>query len=341
MKKTARIAVIFFAAAIIFTLIGGIMVSKAKVNASDIYDIFKDDITIDETSVNYTKAEPADMSEMHFVTVSDSAAYQLNEFNSLNIYADYCDIAFVGEAEDSMDSIRIAIEYPEKANGKVSLKTAVDNGTLYIQNEWADKQTSKTDGVVITVNVPEIYKGGYSINGSHSDVELENLESAMNTSVNLYDSTIDAKTVSAQEVTVELSGTSGSIEKIKSSDSINISSVSSDITVNGSESIYTMITANSTTLNMNNIAGGITAELSMCRFDAKWAGVNGTINVNTAYGRTNLTVPKNSPVALHHDESYAVFNDDINWSDKGSKNKDSRYFIDTNVKFGIVTLSEK
>lgn len=338
MRKTARIAAVSLAIAIVFTLIGGIMVSRAKVNTGDIYDIFKDSIKLDETNVTYTRAQAEDMSDMEYVTVSDTASYQLNEFNSVNIFADYCGINLVGTTEDSMS---ISLAYTKNDEKKVFLKTAVRDGTLYIQNEWGSAPAKDYSNAVITVGIPENYKGGYSINGSHCCAKLDSIESSMDTSVNLYDSTVEAKTISAGEITVELSGTSGSIEKLLSSDGINISAVSSDIKMNTAESIYTKITANSTTLDMDKISGSVTAALTMCTFDAAWARVGGNISVAASYGRINLTVPENSPVALRHEESFSVFNDNVNWTDTDSKNKDSRYFIDTNVKFGIVTLSEK
>ncbi len=338
MKKTARLSAVFLIIAIVFTVIGVVMINKANVNYGDIYDIFEGSIQLDENNVAFTKTEAVDLSKLPDVTTFEGVTYQLNEFNTLEVFGDYCTVVFQPSKSDLMI---ISIEYPDSADGKVSLQTAIKDGCLYVKNLWSGEPVKEYDEVLLYVNIPEGYKGGYGINGDHASFELCDIDSSMNTKINLYDSKINAKSISADEVTLEMSGTSGSVEAVSSKNGFNLSSVSSDFSVNKADCFYTKLTANSSTLSLSDVVGSLTADTTTTSLIIDCFSVTGNVSVNVSYGRADITVPKDSPISLRHSESYSAFTDNVNWTDGDEKNKDARYVIDTNISFGIVTLSEK
>lgn len=338
MKNIARLSAVFLIVAVVLTVVGGVMIKKANVNYGDIYEIFEDSIQLDESNVTYKKAEPVDLSNFPNVSTLEGIMYQLNEFNSLVVYGEYCKVVFQPTESDNMI---ISMEYPDSAIGKVELQTAIKDGCLYVKNEWSDKPVKEYDEVIVCVNIPQGYKGGYTINGEYTTVELCNIDSSMDTRLNLHNSTLNAKAISADEVTLEISGTSGSIENITSDGGFNVSSVSSDMNVNKVEAFYTKLTANSSNLNLRDITGSLTADTTATVLDMEYLSVTGNVTVNASTGKIDITIPKASPVSLRHSESYATFKDNVNWTNGDEKNKDSVYVIETNINFGIVTLSEK
>lgn len=338
MKNIARLSAVFLIVAVVLTVIGGVMIKKANVNTGDIYEIFEDSIQLDKSNVTYKKAEPVDLSDFPNVSTLEGIMYQLNEFNSLAVYGEYCKVVFQPTESDNMI---ISMEYPDSASGKVKLQTAIKDGCLYVKTTWLDKPIKETDEVLVCVNIPQGYKGGYTINGEYATVELCDIESSMDTRLNLHNSTLNAKAISADEVTLELSGTGGNIESITSNGGFNVSSVSGDITVNKVEAFYTKLTANSSTFNLGDIIGSLTADITATALKMDYLSVTGNVTVNASTGKVDITIPKASPVSLRHSESYATIKDNVNWTDGNEKNEDSLYVIETNINFGIVTLSEK
>lgn len=338
MKKIARLSIITFAFAIILTAAGGKMIYDAKVNVGDIYDIFEDSITFAENNAKFTKAAEADLTDMQDMTEGLVGSYQLNEFNTLAVYADNCTVKIV---PTTADDIVFNIDATDMSEDNMTLQTAVKDGCLYVKHVWLSEPNAKASDVVVNIGIPDNYKGGYSINGSNAAFEISDLDSSTDVSFNLYDCTLKAQTVSGRDVLFEASGGSSSIEKIVSNNGFTVTGISSNITVLQIDAAYTVISANSATLDFRRITGSLTADVSMCSSSFSYLSVTGNVTVTASAGTTNIVIPHDSPVSLRHEESYSRFKDTVNWTDGNEKNTDSQYVIDTNVKFGIVNLSEK
>lgn len=338
MKKIARLSLITLVIAIILTVIGGKMISNASVNVGDIYDIFEGSIPVIENNAKFVKTSDVSLDGMTDVTELHAVTYQLNEFNTLVVFAEDCTVKF---APTEMDYLAVSLDCPENAENDTIIQTAVNDGCLYVKFNWKDEPAAKTSDTILKIGVPENYKGGYSINASNSNIKLSNIDSSMDTYFNLYECNMEAQTISGKDIVFEASGGSSSIDKITSSDGFTVTGISSSISVSQIEAAYTIVTANSSYLNFNNIVGSLTADVAMCSSDFSYLSVTGNINITASSGTTNIFIPHDAPVSLRHEESYARFKNSVVWSDGDEKNTDHRYVIDTNVKFGIVTLSEK
>ncbi len=337
MKRSLKLFAVSLVVGSVLSSVGVVMIRRANVNISSVYDIIEENLQSGDSQIRYQKAEPFDISDIKGGTLSDEARYQLNEFNTIEVYAENCTVEFKPTDDDFM---RISIAHPDKFNNKVFLRTAVENGTLYVQ----DNLTGVTNGVkdiVINVSVPDNYKGGYSLNGSNAEVKLCDLESAMDMSFNLYNSAVSAQTLSAGEVVFEMSGTTVSAGEIHSRGEFSLSGISSVMKTDMLEAVSSRINVNNSTLNIGNIVGGVSADMKMSAANLDFLSVTGNISAVASESRLNIKIPNDSPVSLRHEESYSSFSDKVKWTDEGQKNENSRYFIETTVKFSIVTLEEK
>ena len=337
MKRSLKISAVSLLIGVVFSAVGGVMIKRSDVNIGDIYDIIEENLQLGESNVQYKKAEPFDISDMKNLTISNDVSYQLNEFNTIEVYSEHCTVEFKPTDADVM---QISIDYPDKLNKKVFLQTAVANGTLFVQDRLTETVSGNSD-IVITVSVPENYKGGYSINGGNSEFKLCGLESAMDMSFNLYNSTVTAEALSAGEIAFELSGTTVTVSEIRSRGELTVSGITTTFKTDMLETVYAKLTADNSTLNIGNISGGVSAVTQMSTVNLDFRSVTGNVSVTASAGSVNIKIPHDSPVSLRHEESYSAFTDRVKWTDKGKKNENSRYFIETTVKFGIVTLEEK
>lgn len=337
MKRALRISAVSLLVGVILSVVGGVMIGRAKVHLGDVYDIILANLQLNDTNVQYKKAEPPDISDIKESTLSNEVSYQLNEFNTLEVYIEHCIVEFKPTNDDVM---QISMSCSDKLNNKVFLQTAVQNGTLYVEDKLTG-DISGNDDIVVTVAVPDIYKGGYSINGSNSEIKLCSIESAMDMSFNLYNSTLSAEALSAGEILFEISGTTVTAEEIHSRGELEVSGISATFQTDIIEAVFSKLTVNNSTLNIGNIVGGVSADSQMSTVNLEFLSVTGNISLKASAGRVNIKIPHNAPVSLRHEESYSSFNDKVKWTEEGQKNENSRYFIETTVNFGIVTLEEK
>ncbi len=339
MKKISMLFYISMTVGLIFAIAGGVMIDRGEVNMGQIYDILQENLNFSEKKVVFEQAEIPEFSESEKYTSDKNVTYPLNEFHTLEIYSEGCSVEF---KPTNADDMKISLDYPKKLNNKIFLRTAVKNGSLKVLTTWADSNGGVgSRDVVLTVEIPENYKGGYSINGSGTAVDICSLESSMDFSFNLLGSTVKTGELTGGEFIFELSGTTLNAESIESRGGINFSVTSSTMNIDTLSSAYTRLNASSSTVNLKNISGGITTDSQTSTLNCEFKHIGGNVNITAEMGSVNVKIPHNSPVSLRHEESYSTFKNNVKWTDKGDKNKDSKYIIDTNVKFSIVTLEEK
>ena len=138
-----------------------------------------------------------------------------------------------------------------------------------------------------------------------------------------------------------MSGSAFSAERLYSRGDFDVSSISSEIVLNNLNMVYSKLAANSSTVKLNNISGGINADLQTTSAQLNFYAIKGNVIGTAESSSLKITFPHDSPVSLRHEEKYSAFNDDVEWTDSGQKNQNSRYIIDTNVNLSIVTLAEK
>ena len=336
MKRSLKIFAVFLALGLVIVGAGGFMVRRSGIHLSQVYDIIEENIEVAGSTVKFQKAEPYDIDSLEDVTSSSAVYYQLNEFNTIEVYAEKCTLKFEASSEDEMG---IAVETGEKLKNKVFLKTAVKNGTLYVRTGFTESVGANTN-TVLTISVPENYKGGYTVCTSSCNVEMCGLESSMDMKFNLYNTEVKAEKLTAGEITLEMSGAVFKSEELHSRGEISLLSISSTLETNFLESVSSKFLVNNTTISAEKIIGGLTLDCVMSTIDLTFSSVTGNIGVTSETSSINIKIPHDSPVSLRHEESYSTFKDNIKWTDNGQKNQNSRYFIETNVKFSIVTLEE-
>lgn len=339
MKKTLRLFAASLAAAIIVTIIGAAVVRHHNVSTGDMYDVLTKGISIGEPVYSFTKTEKKDISGFDGLTVENYLTYQLNEFNTIELYAQYCSAEVIGGT--SGDKLVVSIDYPENVRDKVGLHTAVKDGKLYIQNNWTGKPTSNYGEVEITIYIPDDYRGGYEIYADSAQITLSDTESSMGMEFNLHNCNITAENLNSTDIMIDMSGTNANIKSAVSKDGFTLSAVSSNIKIEDIEAAYSRTVMSSSALDITSIKGSLSYDSDLSKLNILCGAVTGNMNLKSSKGSVNLTLPKNAPAALRHSESWSAFRNNTGISESDEKNKDLQYIIETNVEFTIVTLEEK
>ncbi|MBQ3969811.1 MAG: hypothetical protein II685_04950 [Clostridia bacterium] len=337
MKRIAVLFFVSFLAAGVLMLSGSIMIRKNNVSVEDVYNVVKQNIQIGETNVDFQKAELTEITDQTAFTTEKNVSYPLNEFNTVQIFAESCSAKIIPAKSDEMS---ISIDVPSDLSHNCFLKTFVKNGSLYI-TDIKTGDSIDTKNVTITVEIPENYKGGYFFAGNFSQIDVCDIESSMDISFNLTSSSVSAGTLEAGSIVLEMSGSAFSAERLYSRGNFDVSSISSEIVLNNLNMVYSKLAANSSTVKLNNISGGINADLQTTSAQLNFYAIKGNVIGTAESSSLKITFPHDSPVSLRHEEKYSAFNDDVEWTDSGQKNQNSRYIIDTNVNLSIVTLAEK
>ncbi len=337
MKKLFTLFYIALAVGLVFAVTGGIIVHRADVNMGQIYEIIEENLQFGDKNYEFEKSDFPDLTSGAAFTKDKTVYYPLNEFHTLEIYAEKCAVNFKPTTSDDM---KIYIDCPEKLLNKVFLHTAARNGSLYVITNWTD-ETAAANGVAVTIEIPEDYKGGYSVNTNKCTVDLGDIDSSMDISFNLLDTTVKSGKLTAGDFTFEMCSTLFNSESIFSRGSIDISAESTTMNIDRLNSTYIKLLSSSGTYNLKNITGGLTADMQTSTLNLDFNTVKGNVSVTSETGSVNVVIPHNAPVSLHHEESYSSFKENVKWTDKNSTNKNYRYIIDTNVRFSLVTLSEK
>lgn len=339
MKKSFRLFAAVFAAAIIVTAIGAAVVRRHNVNQGDMYDVLAKGLSFGEPLYAFAEAERTDIGGFDNFTDEGYVTYQLNEFNTIELYAKSCSAEITGGT--SGDVLVVSLDYPDKDEGKVKLHTAVKDGRLYIQNEWTEKPSADYGEVTVQIFIPDDYKGGYDIFGDSARIKLGNAESSMKMSFNLHNCNVSAENITAADITADMSGTTANIKSAVSKDGFTVGAVSSDIKMEEIEAVYSKAAVSSSTLDITNIIGAFSCESDISRLYLYCGTVTGNITLRSNKGIAKITLPKNAPVYIHRSERFSVFRDKTDNAQYDEKNKDSRYILETNVEFTIVTLEKK
>lgn len=338
MKKLARLSLGAFIIAVILTFIGGNMISGSGINYGDVYELLEENIPVAKSGVTFSKEPETDLSDCPDIQETDYAAYQLNEFNSLNVYADRCTLEFI---PTTVDKLVVSLIVPDEAEDDVIIQTAIKDGTLYVKFCWQSEPTASLEDSVLTIGIPENYKGGFDINAAGSSVTLCDIDSSMDIGFNLYNCNMTAESINAGEVVLESGGGAIEFGSITASGGFGATCVSSDLKVASLTAMYTRVGANNSSLRLNDITGSISAELYMTEAEFDFLSVTGNISASAKLSQADIIIPGDSAVQLHHEERYSSFKNRLEQTLKNGESKNSYHTIDTNVEFGIVSLTEK
>ena len=136
MKRLFTLFYISLIIGLVLALTGGIIINRAEVNMGQIYDVIEKNLQFGEQKYTFEKIEPPDISDYDGCTMNRQAAYPLNEFHTLEIFAENCSVEFKPSQSDDM---KISLDYPEKLQTKFFLRTAMRNGSLYAVASRTDK----------------------------------------------------------------------------------------------------------------------------------------------------------------------------------------------------------
>ena len=339
MRKTFRIFAITLVVAIVVTVAGVAVVRHHNVKTGDMYDVFTNGINIGEPLYKYEMPENTDISELPECTEENYVMYQLNEFNTIETELEYCTVEINGGTQK--DFLTVAMSCKEDVSDSVKLRTAVKDGNLYIQNKCEGTVPASKDKVKIIIMIPDDYKGGYCVKGQYCDVSVTNAESAMDIEMSLYKCNLNADNLNAPNITADMSGTEAEVKNVSSKDGFSIGAVSSNIKLRGVSAQYSKMVVSSTTLDTENVSGGFTYESDISTLYLKCSEVSGNINIQSKKGSVSVTLPKNAPLALRHNEKWSVFQNSTGIADSEKNNKDLQHILETNVEFTIVRLEEK
>lgn len=338
MKKLAKLSLGAFIIAVILTFIGGNMISGSGINYGDVYELLEENIPVAKSGVTFSKAPETDLSDCHDMQETDYAVYQLNEFNSLDVYADKCTLEFI---PTTVDKLVVSLIVPDEAEDDVIIQTAIKDGTLYVKFRWRSEPTALLEDSVLTIGIPESYKGGFDINASGSSVSLCDIDSSMDIGFNLYNCNMTVESISAGEVTLESSGGAIEFGKITASGGFGATCVSSDLKVASLNAMYARVGANNSSLSLNDITGSISTDLYMTEAEFDFLSVTGNISASAKLSKVDIIIPSDSAVQLHHEERYSSFKNKLEQTLKNGESKNSYRTMDTNVELGIVSLTEK
>ena len=322
MKKLVKISAVVLAVGLILCAAGAFWVNKDEVNPGMIYGIVEENLKLSESIVELEQPQPIDFSGIER-KVYKTAGYGLDEFNTLEIYAENTDVKFT---ESTAETMRATLETG-------TLTTAIKNGTLYVQAICDNGE----DGELI-MEVPDIYKGGCIVNSVNSRLNLGSLESAMDMSFCAFGSTLEADMLSADNITLLMSGSSVDVDTLQSKDAIKLEAAASELKAERLVAEYITMEGDNSTIALSGIAGGFSAKTQMAKLELSFAALTGNISLDTTAGNAVVRLPKGLPVTLRHNEDYGLFTDRTNHAQNDAANDAVRYTMETNIKYGIVTV---
>ena len=339
MKKAFRLFAVALAVSFVLLTAGTLSVKKDSVNYGEIYDHFAKLVNVGQSDIQAELPQRADISSFKEITDDDYVVYQLNEFNTIELYLQGCN-AELREVEGS-DKLIISYDYPSELNKKTAVHTAVKGGTLFVQNEFKDDNTQYNGDISVTINIPDSFKGGYTLNGENCVYILESPESAMNFEMNIVNSSVTAGNITAENVSVKLNDSKADIERITSEESVLINAVSSQITLNGSSAVYTTASASSSALNIFGINGSFNLNSDFSRVALDFSNISGNLQLDLSKTQADVSIPKNTDAVLRYDGSYSSLKNNTSLRYADEENKNNLYFVETYSDFSIVSFAEK
>ncbi len=329
MRKTLGIACLFLAFAIGFGVAGGVAVSRANISAGDVYDMLESSVSLIERTVTIESADEADLSGISNVSRENYVSYQLNEFNTLCLYAHDCTVSFVVDETDSFSAVL------SSTGSGVTMQSAITEGCLYIKLISGDDASA--DDTALTVHIPTGYKGGYEIYGTDSEVSLGDIDSAMDVSVQLSNSTAAIDSITAGEIDLSLDSSSLAVSSISATDTVSIRTASSNINVESMRSTYATVRADSSSLYLGSMAGGFSLEEYLCSGDYDFSEISGNISITSKLSRAEVSIPQGESLVLYHSERFASFTDNTGLSE--SADADTAYSADTSAEYSAIVIN--
>lgn len=323
MKKLLKISAVTLVLAVIFVTAGSVWVNHDKVNPGSIYALAEEHLKIGESNVEYTMPQKRDLSDVVGKKTGTSARCELNEFNTLEIYAENCDISFDINRSDAVTAALVGGE----------LTTAVTGGALYIQ---AVARNERGD---VTIGVPESFKGAFFLNASRCSSDLGSLDSTMDIGFNLHECSITTDNISADSVTFLMSGSTFSARSMTSPDGVSVTATASDITLKNIDSKYSTFTVNNTTLRLGAGSGAVMCDARLSEIAAAFSEVTGNITFDLTACRAAIKIPDRSDLVVRHSEDYGLYTDETNSAQNEGSKPAVHYTMETNIKFGIVTVT--
>ena len=289
MKKLVRIAAILLIPGILLTLAGILIAKKDSVSSAAIYGMIENTLMHDESLVEYSTPMPTDISAVKDRSSAKEIRYELNEFNSIELYAENISVSFTDTVGDEMSFIL--------DTGKMD--TAILGGVLHIQASY---------------------------------------ESAMDISVDLSDSSLSAERITADNIDISSGGSKIKIGILEAKDNVKILADSSDYKLTQLASQHSSLIADNCTLLLEKTSGAFSASSQMSSLDISFPRITGNISLDVVKGSANVKLPKDDIINLVNEETYALLTNKTRSAQNEPDDPSAHYTLETNIKFGFVTL---
>ena len=323
MKKLFKISAVLLAVGILISLIGVILIRRDNVAPAGIYSALEDNLKLSDDGFEYTEPQRYDLTEVKTRSNAKEQECELNEFNSIELYGEKCSVKFTSSSGEKM---------AVKLNGG-TLITANTGGVFYIQAIGGESDCE------LTVAVPDIYKGGVNLQLDGCDADLGSIDSAMDMTLNFRDSAVEAKSLSADNITIAASGASLKLGALKAADELYAAVRSTDIRLSAASAQTQTLKADHSTADIRNIAGRWTLDSNMSKVEALFRQLSGGITIDVNAGSAVIRLPENVSPEVEHSEKYGVFTNDLVVSGSPSTADEAvRSMIDCRVQYGVVTL---
>ena len=322
MKKLVKISAVLLAVGLILCGTGIFIARRDDVNPAMLYGIVEENLKLSESLVVLEQPKQPDFTGIER-KVYKVAGSGLNEFNTLEIYAENADVSFVQSTEETM---RAVLETG-------TLTTAVSGGRFIVC-----AICESGDHGELIVQLPEIYKGGCVVNAVGSRLDLGSVESAMDMSFCLFESKLGAGVLSADNITLQMSGSFAQIERLDASEGLKMQAAASELRAGGISASYTDLTADNSTAVLSGISGAFSGRTQMTSSEISFSALTGNVTLDQTAGQAVVRLPKGANVTLRHSEEYGLFTDRTNHAQNSSANDAAHYTMETNIKFGIVTV---
>ncbi len=322
MKKLLKVSALLLAVGLLLSAIGAFMARRDNVNSGSLLGIAESSFKLSESGISVPVPEPQNISGVEGVSELNDISYELNEFNTLSLYGEALSVEFTAAQNEQM---KLKLD-----NG--ALNTAVTGGKLCIQAVGNSREST------LTVGVPQSFKGGLEISGKQCRIHMDSFESAMDMSFCLHESSFEAKNLTADSVTVITSSSSFKADDISSVEDIKMTAVSSNYRIENVSAVSSSVDAENCTLAFGISDGAFSAGLNSTSFETSFKHVGGNISLDMTACSASVFLPKDAEITLKNEETYALLTNKSKAAQNNNTNQPGRYTIETNIKYGIVTL---
>ncbi|MBQ1389175.1 MAG: DUF4097 family beta strand repeat protein [Clostridia bacterium] len=322
MKKLFKFSAILLAVGIIIILIGFFIIRHNDVSSASVYSAIEENLKLSEDDYEYTEPQRTDLTSVRNRSNSKTAECGLNEFSGLELYGEKCSIQFFTSNGEKMT---VAL-----TSG--TLVTASSNGKFYIQAVGSGSDSK------LTVGVPDMYKGGVDLQMIECIADIGFLDSSMDMSLNVKDSTISAASLSADNVSIVSNGSAVKAEILSAVDTIDTMLISSDLKVNGTYAKTQSMITDHAKARLNNMEGRWTLKSNMSTIEASFQKMSSGMSIDLNAGSALICLPKNCVPDIDHSEKYGVLKNKLSRRRSAESEEAVRSLIDCNIRYGVVTL---